>query len=87
MKCEAQHYNGIYCDMVTIFGEEMTKKFYYFFRGQQLTFPRRLYSTQYTIDYLTLHYNGKNLKKLSMELGYTEKWTKELITRYNIEAK
>ena len=84
MKYKAQHYNGIYHDMVIILGEEMTKKIYQFYRGQQVTFPMRLYSNQYTIEYLIQHYNGQNLKQLSRELGYTERWIKQLIDRYQV---
>ena len=42
MKGKAQHYNGIYHDMFIILGEEVTKKIYQFYRGQQVTFPMRL---------------------------------------------
>lgn len=84
MKGKAQHYNGIYHDMFIILGEEVTKKIYQFYRGQQVTFPMRSYSNQYTIEYLTHHYNGQNLKQLSRELGYTERWIKQLIDRYQV---
>lgn len=84
MVCGKQHYNGIYQDMRVILGEEMTQKIYQFYRGQQVTFPMRLYSNQYTIEYLVTHYNGQNLKQLSRELGYTERWIKQLIDRHKI---
>lgn len=84
MGCAEQHYNGIYQDMAVILGEEITQKIYQFYRGQQVTFPMRLYSSQYTIEYLVHHYDGKNLKQLSRELGYTERWIKQLIDRYRV---
>ena len=84
MKYKKQHYNGIYQDMAVNLGEEMTKKVHQFYRGQQVTFPMRLYSNQYTIEYLIQHYNGQNLKQLSRELGYTERWIKQLIDRYQV---
>lgn len=81
MKGKAQDYNGIYSDMVEILGEEITHKIYQYYRGQQVSFPMRLYSKKYTMNYLQKHYNGKNLKELSRQLGYSERWIKQLIQR------
>lgn len=81
MKGKAQDYNGIYSDMVEILGEEITHKIYQYYRGQQVSFPMRLYSKEYTMNYLQKHYNGKNLKELSRQLGYSERWIKQLIQK------
>ena len=79
MRGKAQHYNRIYSDMVEILGEEITHKIYQYYRGQQVFFPMRLYSKEYTVNYLQEHYNSKNLKELSRNLGYSERWIKQLI--------
>ena len=79
MRGKAQHYNRIYSDMVEILGEELTHKIYQYYRGQQVSFPMRLYSKEYTMNYLQEHYNSKNLKELSRNLGYSERWIKQLI--------
>lgn len=81
MKGKEQDYNGIYSDMVEILGEEITHKIYQYYRGQQVSFPMRLYSKEYTMNYLQKYYNGKNLKELSRQLGYSERWIKQLIQR------
>ena len=87
MKNKTQYFNGIYQDMMLVLGEDITKQVYQFYRGQQVTFPMRLYSREYTKEYLMKHYTGSNLKKLSRELGYSERWVKGLINQYQIEDK
>lgn len=87
MRGKAQDYNGIYSDMVEILGEEITHKIYQYYRGQQVSFSMRLYSREYTMNYLQKHYNGKNLRELSRKLGYSERWIKKLIQRFINEIK
>lgn len=87
MKHNIKHFNGIYKDMILVLGEDVTKQIHHFYRGQQVTFPMRLYSREYTKEYLMKHYTGSNLKKLSRELGYSERWVKGLINQYQIEDK
>lgn len=77
----SRYYNGIYKDMFEVLGEDITLKIYEDYRGQQVTFPMRLYSKFYILDYVRKNFDGSNIKKLSRELGYTEKWLKELIKR------
>lgn len=87
MKYDLKYYNGIYQDMVNVLGEEITQQVYEFYRGQQVTFPMKLYSKEYIQDYLSQKYTGENLKQLSRDLGYSERWIKQLIERYEIGAK
>lgn len=81
MKGKAQDYNGIYSDMVEILGEELTYKIYQNYKGQQVNFPMRFFSSKYVDKYLKTNYNGKNLRELSRQLGYSERWIKQLIQR------
>ncbi|MBD7916252.1 Mor transcription activator family protein, partial [Clostridium sp. Sa3CUN1] len=74
MKSDSEKYSGIYKDLVEILGEDVTLKIYENFRGQQVTFPMRIYSKSYIKEYIKENYNGKNIKELSKELGYTCNW-------------
>ncbi|WP_075810346.1 Mor transcription activator family protein [Clostridium perfringens] len=87
MSKKSENYSGIYKDMVEILGEEITLKIYENYRGQQVTFPMRLYSKDYILEYLTKNYNGKNLKELSRKLGYTSNWLKQVINKESIREK
>ena len=83
MKSDSKIYSGIYKDLVELLGEDITLEIYDNFKGQQVTFPMRLYSKSYVEEYLIKIYDGKNLKELSKELGYTCNWLQQLINKLN----
>lgn len=87
MNRKSDNYSGIYKDMVEVLGEEITLKIYENYRGQQVTFPMRLYSKNYIVEYLIKNYNGKNLKELSRQLGYTSNWLQQVIKKTNLKEK
>lgn len=64
MSKRSEKYRGIYKDMVEVLGHDITLKVYEQYRGQQVTFPMRMYSQEYVVEYLIKNYNGKNLKQM-----------------------
>lgn len=84
MKKKYESYSGVYKEMVEILGEEATLKIYENFRGQQVTFPMRLYSKSYVEEYIIKNYNGKNIKEILRKLGYTCNWIQQVINKLNI---
>lgn len=72
-------FNGIYEDMYEHLGEETVREISKYYKGQQITFPMRLYSKEYVIRYISEKYDGKNIKELARELEYSERWIKQLI--------
>ena len=40
----SENYRGIYKDMIEVLGHDITIKVYENYKGQQITFPMRLYS-------------------------------------------
>lgn len=79
MKFSGSDFNGIYSDMYEELGEELVREIYEHYRGQQVTFPMRLYSKEYVIKYISDNYDGSNLKEIARVLGYSERWVKTLI--------
>ena len=84
MKKKYENYSGVYMEMVEILGEEATLKIYENFRGQQVTFSMRLYSKSYVEEYIIKNYNGKNIKEILRNLGYTCNWVQQVINKLNI---
>lgn len=79
-KVDPSDFSGVYQDMVENLGVEVTKRIYKHYNGQQVTFPMRLYSKKYILERLK-EYDGSNLKELSRELGYSERWLRHLIEK------
>ena len=81
MSKKSENYRGIYKDMVEVLGHDITLKVYENYKGQQITFPMRLYSKEYIEEYLIKNYNGKNLKELSKKLDYTTNWLRKMLNK------
>lgn len=71
----------IYSQLIDIVGIENTEKIYKNLKGQQITFPMRLYKTDYIAREVNERFDGKNLKYLAKEYGYTERYLRELLKR------
>lgn len=85
-KADPSDFSGVYQDMVENLGVEVTKRVHKYYNGQQVTFPMRLYSKKYVLERLK-EYDGTNLKALSRELGYSERWLRHLIETTKDEKK
>ena len=53
MRKNKSDYKGIYSDMVEILGEEIVMKLHEHYRGQQITFPMKLYSNEKTLNFVS----------------------------------
>lgn len=85
-KADSSDFSGVYQDMVENLGVEVTRRVHKYYNGQQVTFPMRLYSKKYVLERLK-EYDGTNLKALSRELGYSERWLRHLIETTKDEKK
>lgn len=70
---------GIYKDIAEIIDEDAAKALYRNFRGQQVVFPNKLYSSTYTAQKIREEFNGKNVKELALKYGFTERWVRTLL--------
>lgn len=75
------NYASVYREMAEIIGVESTKRLYEDFKGQQITFPQRLYAREYVEEYVKKNYDGKNLKELARKFSYTERHIREMIKK------
>lgn len=75
--------NGIYADLCGLIGLEKTLVIYSAFKGEQVTFPMRLISKDFSAQRICEKYDGTNLKQLASEYGYSERWVREIIKKNN----
>ena len=83
MRKNKSDYKGIYSDMVEILGEEIVMKLHEHYRGQQITFPMKLYSNEYIEKYIVNNCRNKTLKEMCRDLGYTEGWIKQFLYKHH----
>jgi len=70
--------SGIYKELAEIVSFETVVMIFEHFKGQQVTFPTRLMSTEFTIRQILREYNGKNVKALAKKYGYSERWIRKV---------
>lgn len=76
---QSKDFVPIYEEIARIIGEEQTVKLYENFRGQQITFPQRLYNTEYVSKYVKENYDGKNIRELARKFDYSERRVREFL--------
>lgn len=69
---ENSHLAGIYKDFAELIGYENVVIIYHNMGGQQITFPKKLYSKEYIDSEILRLYNGNNIKQLAKQFNYTD---------------
>lgn len=75
----SSNFNGIYEDIADYLGIDMAVKFYERYRGQQITFPVRLYTTKYVVNQISQDTGEGDIKDIARKYGYTEQWIRRML--------
>ena len=73
--------NAIYREISESLGIDTAMEIYQMFKGQQVTFPMRLYSGATVSKRIMQEYDGTNIKKLAAKYGYSEKTIRRIIRK------
>ena len=76
---ERELYNAVYKEISEIIGLEATLKLYLRFKGQQVTFPVRLYNPHLIQQNVITEYDGSNIRELARKYDYSEKTIRRMI--------
>lgn len=79
MKKEPELYNDIYREINEIVGLDATLKIYLRFKGQQISFPVRLYNPSMIQRNVIKEYDGSNISELAQKYDYSEKTIRRMI--------
>ena len=79
MKKEIELYNDIYKEISEIVGLDNTLKIYLRFKGQQITFPVRLYNAHMIQQSVIKEYDGTNIAELARKYDYSDKTIRRMI--------
>ena len=72
-------YAGVYNDLADLLGEEAVELIFQTMSGQQITLPRKLYTKAYVIQQTKNITDQKELKKVAIRFGYSERRLKQLL--------
>ena len=79
MKKETELYNNIYKEISELVGLDAALKIYLRFKGQQISFPVRLYNPQLIQQNVIKEYDGTNIAELARKYDYSEKTIRKMI--------
>ena len=72
----------IYKDFAELIGYENVVILFHHMGGQQVTFPKKLYSKEYIDSEIYRLYNGNNIKQLAKEFNYSDCHIYRILKRY-----
>ena len=76
---EAELYNSVYKEISEIVGLDATLKIYLRFKGQQISFPVRLYNPNMIQQKVVKEFDGTNIRELAKKYDYSEKTIRRMI--------
>lgn len=79
MEKEIELYNAVYKEICEIVGLDATLKIYLRFKGQQISFPVRLYNPHLIQQNVIKEYDGHNIRELAKKYDYSEKTIRRMI--------
>ena len=75
-----EHLSDIYSELCSIVGMENMLLIYSAYKGQQISFPQKLFSKEHTIDLILADYkNGKSIAEISRRFSYSSRWVSKII--------
>lgn len=69
----------IYKEIADEIGVDNTIKIFNQFKGQQITFPQRLYTTDYVVTYIQEHRGKMTVREMAKKFDYTERRIRQLL--------
>lgn len=76
---EADSLSNIYKEIAESIDVDTAVKIHKLFKGQQVIFPKQLYSQEYICTYIGVHYNGTNVRELAQKFGYSDRRIRQII--------
>lgn len=81
MDKESELYNTVYRELSELVGDDAACKIYLRFKGQQISFPIRLYNPTKIQQKVIREFNGTNIPALAKKYEYSEKTIRRMIKK------
>lgn len=77
---------GVYKELAEIIGTDNVIEIYDHFKGQQISFPTRIYTKEYILRQIDED-KSRPIKKVASEYGYSERRLRQIINESNKGGK
>ena len=71
---------GIYKEIAGISDIETAIKIHSMFGGQQVSFPKKLYTTEFLYAYVKNNYNSRNTREIAVKLGMSDRRIRQILS-------
>ena len=78
LKGNPERYAGIYRELAEILGDGAVNKIWKHFSGMNVTFPQRLFSQEYTRDFIKTHWNDMSASEIARVVGLSERRVRQI---------
>ena len=78
VKSNPERYAGIYRELAEILGDNSVNKIWKHFSGMNVTFPQRLFSQEYTRDYIKAHWDDMSASEIARVVGLSERRVRQI---------
>ena len=82
---ETDLYNAVYKEISELIGPDAMQKLYLRFKGQQVTFPVRLYSPQQIQQSIVREFDGSNITQLAQKYDYSERTIRRMLRENTVK--
>jgi Mor family transcriptional regulator len=76
---KTENLKGIYKEIAQQTDFETAKIIHKLFGGQQISFPKKFYSSDYINEYIMNSYNGRNIRELARQFGLSERRIRQIL--------
>ncbi len=78
LKSNPEHYAGVYGELAEILSDAQVVKIWKKFSGVNVTFPQRLYSKEFTYDFIEENWNSMTAAEIAKEIGLSERRVRQI---------
>lgn len=78
---------GVYKEVAEAIGVYNAYEIFCNFKGQQLMFPLKFYSSEYMAQQIIEEYNGNNVRELVRKFEYSESRIRQILRKQNVGNK
>jgi Mor family transcriptional regulator len=76
---DAENLAGIYREIASAVDVKTAIEIHKLFNGQQIAFPKRLFSKAFVHKYVKENYNGSNIRQLSQKMNYSDRRIRQIL--------
>lgn len=79
MDVEVEKFREVYREIARQTSVETAKVMHKLFGGQQISFPKKLYCTEYVNECIRNEFNGRNIRELACQFDISERRVRQIL--------